>query len=339
MKKKLKADTILKEYWKEEEHFADLFNAFLFQGQQVIEPGDLEERDTDISTLMVNNGFAKSIDLSRDVLKIVKYSEKHGLNFALLGIENQEMVHYAMPLRVMEYDVYTYKRQYQENARNYQTGEGLTAEEYLSRMKRDDKFLPVISIVIYYGEKVWDGAKSLKDMLVIPPKWEMYVNDYEMHLVEVNRNKLPFQNQQNKDFFKICELLYDGSMDLQEKRQKVLAYTEGQQVSDSVIIAATAAAGKVIARKKEGERLMCTFFDELVKEGQMIGEEIGKEIGKEIGMKLGEEQGAARQIVELGEELGWPVNEILQRLQNKLQLSIVQASKYISIYGNTELSN
>ena len=34
---KIKPDTILKNFWKDNHHFADLFNAALFEGEQVFE--------------------------------------------------------------------------------------------------------------------------------------------------------------------------------------------------------------------------------------------------------------------------------------------------------------
>ena len=46
----------------------------------------------------------------------------------------------------------------------------MTQEEYLSHMRREDKFLPVVSVVIYYGEKKWDGAKDLHGVLPIDRK-------------------------------------------------------------------------------------------------------------------------------------------------------------------------
>ncbi len=42
-------------------------------------------------------------------------------------------------------------------------------------MKRTDKFSPVITIVIYYGEEPWDGARSLHEMLNIPNEFKKYV--------------------------------------------------------------------------------------------------------------------------------------------------------------------
>lgn len=44
MGKRLKPDAVLKEYWKNNERFADFFNAVLFGGREVIHASQLEER-------------------------------------------------------------------------------------------------------------------------------------------------------------------------------------------------------------------------------------------------------------------------------------------------------
>ena len=45
----LKPDTVLKNYWRNNEQFADLFNAVLFEGKQVIRPEELQDLDTEES--------------------------------------------------------------------------------------------------------------------------------------------------------------------------------------------------------------------------------------------------------------------------------------------------
>ena len=49
-----KADVILKDFWRQNERFADLFNAVIFRGKQIIKPEDLTERDTDMSGIIVS---------------------------------------------------------------------------------------------------------------------------------------------------------------------------------------------------------------------------------------------------------------------------------------------
>ena len=167
-KQELKPDIVLKNYWNNNEQFADLFNAVLFEGKQLIKPEELEDMDTDESTVLEHKEYAESIKASRDNIKIQKKSSVYGVQFVLLGLESQEHIHYAMPLRVMGYDYGSYKKQYDSNAKKYENAKGLEADEFLSKMKRTDKFLPIITVVIYYGEKPWDGARTLHKMLDIP---------------------------------------------------------------------------------------------------------------------------------------------------------------------------
>ena len=200
---KLKPDTILKNYWRNNEQFADLFNAVLFDGRNVIKPEELEDVDTEESSVLEHKEYAESIQAARDNIKIRKKSTIHGVEYVLLGNESQQHIHYAIPMRIMGYDYGTYKKQYDDNAKKYQTSEGIGDDEYLSRMRRTDKFVPVISVVIYYGEKPWDGPTTLHGMLDIPKELTQYVNDYKILLVEAGRNHLILHNVNNVNLFNL----------------------------------------------------------------------------------------------------------------------------------------
>ncbi|MBD5458618.1 MAG: hypothetical protein HDR27_08625 [Lachnospiraceae bacterium] len=78
-------------------------------------------------------------------------------------------------------------------------------------MKRTDKFVPVITVVVYYGEKAWDGAVSLYGMLDIPEKMKQFVNDYKMLLIEARKNDLKLHNINNVDLFNLLKILLDTS--------------------------------------------------------------------------------------------------------------------------------
>ncbi len=58
----------------------------------------------------------------------------------MLGMESQEHIHYAMPMRIMGYDYGAYKKQYDNNAVKYKNGKGLSSDEFLSKMRKTDKF-------------------------------------------------------------------------------------------------------------------------------------------------------------------------------------------------------
>ena len=319
-KQALKPDIIVKNYWRNKEQFADFFNAVLFDGKQVIKPKELEDLDTEESSVLEHKEYAESIGASRDTVKIRKKSTVYGVEFVILGMEGQEHIHYAMPMRVMGYDYAAYQKQYVDNAAKYKTAKSLTEEEYLSKMKKDDRLIPVITVVVYYGEKPWDGAVSLHGMLHISEEMKPFVNDYRMHLVEARKNDLKLHNINNRDLFNLLGILLDRNGKLQETRDRAINYAREHRVEKTVIMTAAGAANckidyNKIARK--GDADMCTVFEETRREG--IAE--------------GEAKGEAKGIIETGYEFGISEEEILARLQKKLNISLAEAQEYVKKFG------
>ena len=107
---KIKPDMILKEFWRDNERFADLFNTVLFKENEVVKPEDLSEADTDLSSVLKMNGHAETIQRIFDVVK----KTANGVDYIIWGIENQETVHYAMPLRHMLNDSLIYLKECNE---------------------------------------------------------------------------------------------------------------------------------------------------------------------------------------------------------------------------------
>lgn len=236
----MKPDTILKTFWKNNQRFADLFNTVLFEGNPVLKPNDLQEVDTDVSSIIKFNGHAETVQRILDVVRKTAY----GVDFIIWGLENQEKIHYAMPLRHMIGDSLIYLKEYNEiAAKNRKEKEYSTSDEFLSALKKDDRLHPVISLCIYYGEKEWDGPFNLLDMLVIPEYLKPLVSDYRMNLIQVRQSEnLCFQNQDisivfdmirsiyNKDYETFHEMYKDKTMSTE------LGLTVGSVVKSQAII-------------------------------------------------------------------------------------------------------
>ena len=88
---------MLKNFWKNNAHFADLFNAALFDGQPVLDPAVLQEADTNLSVVVLNEGQEQNFQREFDVVK----KTVHGTDYVLFVLENQQNIHYAMPVRQM----------------------------------------------------------------------------------------------------------------------------------------------------------------------------------------------------------------------------------------------
>ena len=160
-KNKIKPDVVMKEFWRVNERFADLFNGVLFQGEAVIRSDRLCELDTDMSGTIRWKDGESTLNRVRDIVK----KEYDGVEFNILGVEIQDKVHYAMPLRTMIYDGLGYLKEYNDIKRKNKDKQGMSQNEFLSGMKKSDKLHPIFTIVLYYSEEPWDGPCSIKDMI------------------------------------------------------------------------------------------------------------------------------------------------------------------------------
>ena len=104
-------DLIQKRCLSDNERYADLINGLLFGGRQKLGSDDLSEPEL--------GTYGKK---ERDIIKRASF----GVNFAVIGVENQEMVHYLMPLRNMIYDAEEYQRQARMIGKRVRGEKGLT---------------------------------------------------------------------------------------------------------------------------------------------------------------------------------------------------------------------
>lgn len=172
-----KKNNVMCSYLEKPDKFADFINGSLYQGREVIKPEQLEEHQT---------VYSKDNKV-RDVLKMV-YADN---SYLLIGIESQNAVHYAMPVRCMEYDALEYKKQLKKLQQKYHREQKeqkmeLRQAEFLSGMKKDDRLIPVTTIVFYHGAEKYDGCRSLHDMLKFEKGNEIfrqYIPDYHINLI------------------------------------------------------------------------------------------------------------------------------------------------------------
>ena len=93
---------------------------------------------------------------------VAKYWMNGKVRIALCGLENQTAVEPKMPLRVFGYEGASYRGQLEEKSA-----------------------VPVITLVLYFGNEHWRAEKHLKDLLDIPEGMEEYVNDLKINVFEI----------------------------------------------------------------------------------------------------------------------------------------------------------
>ena len=319
-------DVILKTYWNDNDRFADFVNTYLFHGERKVTPEELRELNTDMSTLVEYKDLISSEKRARDAVNIAKVSNVTGAAFVILGIENQEYVDYSMPVRVLLYDAINYQKQLQVFRKKMKGCHDIKKNEFMSKMRKTDILIPVYTIVIYFGDKPWDGPKSLHEMFGPNYKEEFpYINDYHLNLLEVRNQNLVFNNKNNADLFSIMKIFYDESLSKNERCEKAIRYTQDNKTSDEVILTAAKAANLNIDYKKintyrEGGELMCQLFDDIASEAKLEGR------------LEGELDGGIRTYIESCREFNVAEADIPNKVMVKFQMDREQISPYLEKY-------
>lgn len=175
----------VKQWMSNRSRFADLYNGYVFGGKQIVLPEDLEPMESEADILLTDKkGKKKELQRHRDI--VMRW--KKGPLLAMLACENQAKIHYAMPVRNMLYDSMSYAEQMKQLWEVHKEDK-MTDEEFLSKIRKEDKLFPVITLVFYYDEKKWDGSMELYEMFEeeIAEQAEVlkkYVANYRINLVD-----------------------------------------------------------------------------------------------------------------------------------------------------------
>lgn len=316
-----RGDTAAKIWFRNKDRFADLFNGTIFDGEQMIRPEDLEIVDGEADILITDqNNRTKKVQRYRDV--VMRW--KNNINFVILACENQEKIHYAMPVRTMLYDSLSYveqmKKIWKETDRK-----SITQEEFLSRFRKEDCLYPVITIVFYYGEKEWDGSRNLHEMFSknIPTAfWEkvkFYIPNYHINLVDPNR-------MDDFEKFQTDLQLILGMLQCKNEKEKLMEYVLKHKEYFKKIDVETYNVIKeflnsekilknVVCNETEGGVDMCKALEELY----------------EDGVEQGIEQGL-QALIDTCKEFGCSRETTLQKLVEKISVSEKQAEIYMEKY-------
>ena len=258
--------------------FADIYNALVFEREMLNEDnlmaGPTETiNDSDTDDL---------IEQRRDVFKhygelepVSKfYCSKENnvhLRLANFGIENQTTVDSLMPLRIMSYDVGSYRQQINDNH--------TLAKKYQKRNYSVKMLSPVISIVLNFSDKRWSTSKCLKDMIEIPEELLIYsdfIQDYKMLVFDIAFLEDEVINNFKSDFGIVARFfknkrtnnLNDMSVaDVKRVKPLLRFFSEMTNQKEFENL-----EDRLLAEKRKGVKIpMCTFTQGLVDQGERTG--------------------------------------------------------------------
>ena len=265
-------DTKAKEFLANNERFADIFNYYLFNGERVIKPENLQERDTtEVVSLYGIDRKEVHKQRWRDLLKSAIVKETDKMIFVLLGAENQSDIHYAMPVKNMIYDGMNYGSQVTQAARRHRKYNDYDSDaEFLSGFKKEDKLTPVITLTVYWGADEWDAPRCLHEMFPESDKDILkYVDDYHLHLI------VP---QEITDFDKFRTSLREvleiikASNDRKSMKSVLESNPNFKNLENEAVSAINVFTGlNISVDNKEGKTDMCKAWEEQWLDGKIEG--------------------------------------------------------------------
>lgn len=256
--------------------FADIVNALLFRGKQIINPADLTDAQN-VSTYKLDDSIKWQ---ERDVSK---YWQKNKMKISCFGFENQTKVDYAMPIRTMNYD----------------------AAEYYKQIGTTEPYYPVITLVLYFGTKQkWTKKKSLFDLFEDSVSKELlpYINDYKLNVFDLAWLTDEEISYFKSDFKLVVEYLRaerTGNVEDWDK-QKVEHIHELinllRSISDNEILKRTEIEDFIIqTQQKTGgvkmSGLFQTYWNKGHDEGIALGVQKGISQGRTEGISIGRTEG------------------------------------------------
>ena len=180
-------DKIMKEFLENNAYFVDFFNAYFFDGERVLKPENCMELDSEMND--------SNMDLEKHVDVIRKYND--GNLYSAFIIENQSYVDMSMVVRAAVYEFVAYERMLKKSKKN----------------KAKEK-LPMVNILVFYtGERPWNAARQLSELVEVDERFESYFHDYKMNLIEITGNtSYNFNEEDVHNLFYICRSIYDQSI-------------------------------------------------------------------------------------------------------------------------------
>lgn len=180
----------------------------------------------------------------------------------------------------MLYEALDYTKQCKELEQTHRKNKDLgNLDEFLSGIALEDKINAAITLVIYYGEKDWDGPTCLSDMMQIPKAFQSLFNNHHIHLLQVKEaKKYQFENKDNQDFFMLIQEFYNNNGKIDIDKFKIKYPNLDVYWETLAAIGAATGSKKLVeyALENEGGHVnMCTALENLKEEGKIEGRKEG----------------------------------------------------------------
>lgn len=275
-----KRDLSLKSYLSDPVRYADVYNGSVFGGVQVLDATQLEEA----ATVAAKAGEGVLRETTCDIAMRQKAG---GGMFALWILENQETVDYGMSARILLREALEYDRQVKElkrknEAEHREGNRKPAAGEYLYKIRESDRIRPVSTLVIYWGNKPWNGPRSLHEFLDfsgydenVAEELKKLIPEYPLHILDLNAENdySRFQTSLRTVFELYARRTDKGQFLDYVKNHEECRHldVESYEIIGKLINSGKLQQEQMKTEKEEEEQDMYDVIEELIKDGRAEG--------------------------------------------------------------------
>lgn len=293
--------------------FADIVNVLLFDGEEVIKPDELEQ------TSGLSQYKADAGRLHQQERDISKFWTRGGLRLALCGLENQTAPDSAMPLRVLNYDGASYRSQLLKKPKAMSTlkAPDLPEKDPTSEqtVPQSSARYPVVTLVLYFGDKRWTAPLHLRDALSIPEPLIPFVNDYRVHLYEIAFLDDDILKKFKSDFGIVADFFVQKRKNKRYRPKDTRRFTHVDAMLKFLAVMTGDSRYEVkVPPEQKGNLNMCEVLDRVEAEGVRKGIRKGILLGRQEGLREGALQ-ALRKAVHTMTAAGFSDRQIMTALQ------------------------
>lgn len=291
-------DTPEKELEDYPDVFADIINAFVYAGRQIVRPENLKPAPVETRYRNLSGTLRKQAE------DIGKYEMEAGTAKVLFLLANQSSVDSRMILRKCGYTGGCYRGQYNGQS---------------------DNICPVLELVLYWGGKRWGSTLSIRRFFRgkhLPPELWSFIDNEQLHVYEMRRLPRKTIERFQSDMRIVLEYLSESP-----DRQCFLKEMKHPQ---AVLELLYVLLGNDRYQKLIEDLRTTGLSDKRKKGGWKMTDFIGE--AWDNGMKQGVEQGVKQGIISTCRELGATFDETAAKLKEKLSLSDADVQKDMARY-------
>ena len=332
-----KLDILTKEYMKRPSVFADVLNQFIYKGRQVIRPDRLVELDTTEITIPYG-GSQTSVPVQkyRDVSKILTAMTDQKAAYCILAVENEGKINYAMPVKNGLYDFINLAGQVTKAEAAHKASKNQsvkpTGDEFISGFWKNDRLLPVITVVVYFGSETWDGPMSLSEMYTdCDADLLNYAAEYHINLITpkgLTDSEIDGFQTSMREIMRYIKYANDREM-LDKVLNTEQRFKNLERSAAEIINAATNSKIKLEQGKETVD--MCLAIQEMREESRNKGRDEGRIEGRNEGRIEGRIEGIKAFIQDKVED-GVAENVIISKLQRHFALDEETAQQYYTTF-------